>query len=394
MGMGVVKVQEGRLRKIVEGHPWVYRTEIDAVEGSPKDGDLVEVRGPRGKLLGTGVFNAQSMLTVRLLLHGGGPVDDALIVDRVRKAVAYRAYYDRPDTDSRRLIFGEADRLPGVIADQFADVIVLQVLSLGMERWQDLIARTLVDLVKPRSLLLRNDESIRLKEGLPLYNRVFFGPEPGETEILENGLKLLVDPVGGQKTGYYLDQKDNHAFLRKFSAGKRVLDCFSYVGGFGLNAAAAGALETVAVDISEDAVSRARANAERNGLSDRMTFVAANAFDYLREQGRARARFNVVVLDPPAFTKSQSARDGAIRGYKEINLSAMRLLPEDGILATHSCSFHMPESTFVETVLSAAHDLGRGARIIGMRSQAPDHPVLVGYPESHYLKSLWLQMLD
>ena len=394
MGMGVVKVQEGRLRKIVEGHPWVYRTEIDAVEGSPKDGDLVEVRGPRGKLLGTGVFNAQSMLTVRLLLHGGGPVDDALVVDRVRKAVAYRAYYDRPDTDSRRLIFGEADRLPGVIADQFADVIVLQVLSLGMERWQDLIARTLVELVKPRCLLLRNDESIRLKEGLPLYNRAFFGPEPGETEILENGLKLLVDPVGGQKTGYYLDQKDNHAFLRRFAAGKRVLDCFSYVGGFGLNAAVAGAQETVAVDISEDAVARARANAERNGLSDRMTFVAANAFDYLREQGRARARFDVVVLDPPAFTKSQSARDGAIRGYKEINLSAMRLLPEGGILATHSCSFHMPESTFVETVLSAAHDLGRGARIIGMRSQSPDHPVLAGYPESHYLKSLWLQMLD
>ena len=392
--MGVVRVQEGRLRRIAEGHPWVYRTEIEGVDGAPADGDLVEVRGPRGKLLGTGVYNAKSMLTVRLLVHGGGDVDDALIESRVRKAVAYRSYFAEPGTDSARLIFGEADLLPGVIADRFADVVVLQVLSLGMERWTDLIARTLVDLVEPRSLLLRNDEPIRLKEGLPLYRRAFFGPEPGETVLQENGLKYAIDPAGGQKTGYYLDQKDNHDYLRRFVEGKRVLDCLTYFGGFALNAAAGGASETVAVDISDEAVARAKANAERNGLSDRISFVTANAFDYMREQGRAKARYDVVVLDPPAFTKSHSALEGAIRGYKEINLSGMRLLPEGGILATHSCSYHMPERTFVETVLSAANDLGRAARVIALRSQAPDHPVLAGYPESHYLKSLWLQMLD
>ena len=390
--MGIVHIQEGRLRRIVEGHPWVYRTEIDSVEGAPGDGALVEVRGPRGKLLGTGVYNSASMLAVRLLVHGGGVVDDALIEERVRRAVAYRTYFDRPDTDSRRLVFGEADLLPGVIADQFADVVVLQVLSLGMERWQDLIARTLVELVRPRSLFLRNDEPIRLKEGLPLYTRTFHGPEPGEVLIRENGLRLSVDPAGGQKTGYYLDQKDNHAYLRQFTAGRRVLDCFTYVGGFALNAAAAGATAIVAVDSSAEAVGRAKENAERNGLTG-LSFVTANVFDFLRDQARAKERYDVVVLDPPAFAKSRSALDGAVRGYKEINLGAMRLLPEGGFLATHSCSYHMPEDLFLETVLSAARDLGRGARIVAMRSQAPDHPVLAGYPESHYLKSLWLQML-
>jgi 23S rRNA (cytosine1962-C5)-methyltransferase len=391
--MGVVRIQEGRLRRIAEGHPWVYRTEIASVEGSPGDGALVEVRGPRGQLLGTGVYNAASMISVRLLVHGGGTVDDSLVERRVRAAVAYRAYFDEPGCDGRRLLFGEADLLPGVIADQFADVVVLQVLSLGMERWQDRIVRTLVDCVRPRSVLLRNDDPIRLKEGLPLYTRTAFGPEPGEIELRENGLRYAVDPAGGQKTGFYLDQRENHAFLRRFSEGKRVLDAFCYAGGFALNAAAAGAREVLGIDASGEAVVRARDNAARNGLSDRVSFEEANAFDRLRELGRAKERFDVVVLDPPAFTKSRSGKDAAVRGYKEINLSGMRLLPEGGILATHSCSFHMPEDLFVETVLSAARDLGRPVRIVAMRSQAPDHPILAGYPESHYLKSLWLQMI-
>ncbi len=392
--MGVVRIQEGRLRRIAEGHPWVYRTEIAAVEGAPADGALVEVRGPRGNLLGTGVYNSASMISVRLLVHGGGAVDDALVEARVRRAVAYRAYFDDPGCDSRRLIFGEADLLPGVIADRFADVVVLQVLSLGMERWTDLIVRTLVDAAEPRTVLLRNDEPIRLKEGLPLYRRTAYGPEPGETTILENGLRFGVDPTGGQKTGFYLDQRENHAFLRRFAAGRRVLDCFCYAGGFALNAAAAGAREVLGIDVSEDAVARARANAALNGLADRTAFEAANAFDRLRELGRAKERYDVVVLDPPAFTKSHSGKDAAVRGYKEINLSGMRLLPAGGILATHSCSYHMAEDLFVETVLSAARDLGRSVRIVALRPQAPDHPVLAGYPESKYLKSLWLEMLD
>ena len=389
----VVHVINGRQKKLLQGHPWVYGNEIERVEGEIVDGDLVTVVDFRGRYMGTGFYNSRSLITVRLLTHRQEEITDELIAARVRAACDYRRFVmQREGTDSCRLIYGEADRLPGVIADRFGGVIVLQVLALGMERYTQVIADALIACEQPTCLLLNNDDAIRIKEGMTCFTKVLHGELPGETIISENGVKLAVDVRGGQKTGYFLDQKDNHLFLRQFCRDARVLDCFSYIGGFALNAVAGGAREVTAVDISEDAVSRIRRNAQLNGMQ--VEAVCANCFDYLRAQVKAGERYDVVVLDPPAFTKAHANMANACRGYKEIALSAMRLLPAGGVLATHSCSYHMPEDVFVNTVLSAAQDLHRQVRVITLRRQDIDHPVLAGYPESHYLKSLWLQMLD
>ena len=389
----IVHVINGRQKKLLQGHPWVYGNEIERVEGEIEDGGLVTVVDFRGRYMGTGFYNSKSLITVRLLTHRQEEITDELIASRVRAACEYRRFVmSRPGTDSCRLIYGEADRLPGVIADRFGGVIVLQVLALGMERFTQVIADALLECEKPDCLLLQNDDAIRRKEGMECFTRVLYGKLPEENVIHENGIKLAVDVLGGQKTGYFLDQKDNHLFVRQFCKDARVLDCFSYIGAFALNAAAAGAKEVTAVDISEAAVQLIEKNAALNGAE--ITAVCANCFDFLRAQVKAGEKYDVVVLDPPAFTKAHANMASACRGYKEIALSAMRLLPAGGVLATHSCSYHMPEEVFVNTVLSAAQDLHRQVRIITLRRQDIDHPVLAGYPESHYLKSLWLQVLD
>ena len=389
----IVHVVNGRQKKLLQGHPWVYGNEIERVEGEIEDGGLVTVVDFRGRYMGTGFDNSKSLITVRLLTHRQEEITDELIASRVKAACDYRRFVmNRPGTDSCRLIYGEADRLPGVIADRFGGVIVLQVLALGMERFTQTIADALLACEKPDCLLLQNDDAIRRKEGMECFTRVLYGTLPEENIIHENGVKLAVDVLGGQKTGYFLDQKDNHLFVRQFCKDARVLDCFSYIGAFALNAAAAGAKEVTAVDISEAAVQLIEKNAALNGAD--ITAVCANCFDFLRAQVKAGEKYDVVVLDPPAFTKAHANMASACRGYKEIALSAMRLLPAGGVLATHSCSYHMPEEVFVNTVLSAAQDLHRQVRVITLRRQDIDHPVLAGYPESHYLKSLWLQMLD
>lgn len=389
----IVHVVNGRQKKLLQGHPWVYGNEIERVEGEIEDGGLVTVVDFRGRYMGTGFYNSKSLITVRLLTHRQEEITDELIASRVKAACDYRRFVmNRPGTDSCRLIYGEADRLPGVIADRFGGVIVLQVLALGMERFTQTIADALLACEKPDCLLLQNDDAIRRKEGMECFTRVLYGTLPEENIIHENGVKLAVDVLGGQKTGYFLDQKDNHLFVRQFCKDARVLDCFSYIGTFALNAAAAGAKEVTAVDISEAAVQLIEKNAALNGAD--ITAVCANCFDFLRTQVKAGEKYDVVVLDPPAFTKAHANMASACRGYKEIALSAMRLLPAGGVLATHSCSYHMPEEVFVNTVLSAAQDLHRQVRVITLRRQDIDHPVLAGYPESHYLKSLWLQMLD
>lgn len=389
----IVHVVNGRQKKLLQGHPWVYGNEIERVEGEIEDGGLVTVVDFRGRYMGTGFYNSKSLITVRLLTHRQEEITDELIASRVKAACDYRRFVmNRPGTDSCRLIYGEADRLPGVIADRFGGVIVLQVLALGMERFTQTIADALLACEKPDCLLLQNDDAIRRKEGMECFTRVLYGTLPEENIIHENSVKLAVDVLGGQKTGYFLDQKDNHLFVRQFCKDARVLDCFSYIGAFALNAAAAGAKEVTAVDISEAAVQLIEKNAALNGAD--ITAVCANCFDFLRAQVKAGEKYDVVVLDPPAFTKAHANMASACRGYKEIALSAMRLLPAGGVLATHSCSYHMLEEVFVNTVLSAAQDLHRQVRVITLRRQDIDHPVLAGYPESHYLKSLWLQMLD
>ena len=388
-----VHVMEGRQKKLLLGHPWIYGNEIASVDGNPADGDAVEAVDFRGRFLGRGFYNSKSLLTVRLLTNRREPVTEGMIAERVRFSCRFRRHVlNRPGTDACRLIFGEADRLPGVICDRYGSVLVLQILWRGMERFTGVIAEALLKEQKPDCLLLSNDDRIREKEGLDCFSRVLYGALPEPVVYHENGIALEADLTDGQKTGGFLDQKENHLFLRQFAGGARVLDCFSYAGGFALNAAAAGAREVTAVDISPAAVALIERNAARNGAD--IHAVQANCFDFLRDAARAEEKYDVIVLDPPAFTKAKANLAAACRGYKEIALSAMRLLPPGGILATHSCSYHMPEDTFVATVESAARDLHRRIRIITLRRQDTDHPVLSGYPESHYLKSLWLQMMD
>ena len=391
--MAIVHVINGRQKKLFEGHPWVYRNEIEKIDGEALPGDLVDVVDFRGKFVGRGFINPASLITVRLLTHKNEEITGSMIEKRVRDAVAYRRYFSRQDTDCARMIFGEADLLPGVIADQFGDVVVMQTLALGMQKYETIIADTLISELSPKTLILRNDEPIREKEGMELIRKIYYGEDIRKTEIVENGITFSIDVFQGQKTGYFLDQKANHRRIAPYVKGKRVLDCFTYIGAFAMNAAKYGAEEVLAVDISPEAIEIAKENAVKNGFNQ-ISFQTANAFDLLRELGKEKRMFDVIVLDPPAFTKSKSAQAGAIRGYKEINLSAMKLLPPGGILATHSCSYYMPEDIFVETVLSAAFDLRRHVRIIDLCRQDHDHPILAGYPESYYLKSVWLEMLD
>jgi 23S rRNA (cytosine1962-C5)-methyltransferase len=391
--MATVHVINGRQKKLFEGHPWVYRNEIEKIDGEALPGDLVDVVDFRGKFVGRGFINPASLITVRLLTHRNEEITGAMMEARVRAAVAYRRYFSREDTDCARMIFGEADLLPGVIADKFGDVVVMQTLALGMQKYEAIIADTLISELSPKTLILRNDEPIREKEGMELIRKIYYGEDVRKTEIKENGITFEIDVFQGQKTGYFLDQKANHRRIAPFVKGKRVLDCFTYIGAFAMNAAKYGAKEVLAVDISAEAIEIAKENAVKNGFGQ-ITFQIANAFDLLRELGKEKRMFDVIVLDPPAFTKSKSAQAGAIRGYKEINLSAMKLLPPGGILATHSCSYYMPEDIFMETVLSAAFDLRRHVRIIDLSRQDHDHPILAGYPESYYLKSVWLEMLD
>ena len=391
--MAVVHVINGRQKKLFGGHPWVYRNEIERIEGDFAAGDDVDVVDFRGRYIGRGFINPGSVITVRILTNKKEDITGEQIRERVRNAVRYRAYFRRDDTDCERLIFAEADLLPGVIAERFGDAVVLQTLALGMQKYEEIIADSLIEEVDPKTLVLRNDEPIRSKEGMKLFAEKYYGEDIRKTIFKENGIKFEIDLYGGQKTGGFLDQKANHRRLRSFVKGKRVLDCFAYSGGFALNAVAGGASSITAVDISEEAIDLVSRNAGLNGIYG-LDIVKANAFDFLRESAVKKERYDVIVLDPPAFTKSKSALSGAVRGYKEINLSAMRLLRQGGILATHSCSYHMPEDLFVNTVLSAATDLRRKVRIIGLYGQDNDHPVLAGYPESKYLKSLWLEMLN
>lgn len=391
--MAVVHVINGRQKKLFGGHPWVYRNEIERIEGDFAAGDDVDVVDFRGRYIGRGFINPGSVITVRILTNKKEDITGEQIRERVRNAVRYRAYFRRDDTDCERLVFAEADLLPGVIAERFGDAVVLQTLALGMQKHEEIIADSLIEEVDPKTLVLRNDEPIRSKEGMKLFAEKYYGEDIRKTIFKENGIKFEIDLYGGQKTGGFLDQKANHRRLRSFVKGKRVLDCFAYSGGFALNAVAGGASSITAVDISEEAIDLVSRNAGLNGIYG-LDIVKANAFDFLRESAVKKEGYDVIVLDPPAFTKSKSALSGAVRGYKEINLSAMRLLRQGGILATNSCSYHMPEDLFVNTVLSAATDLRRKVRIIGLYGQDNDHPVLAGYPESKYLKSLWLEMLN
>ena len=387
------------------GHPWVYEGEVTAVDGTPEDGALVDVVSRRGSWLGCGFYNSHSKIRVRLLSRNANDdFSDAFWERRVRYAWDYRKTV-MGETDSRccRVIFGEADLFPGLTVDRFESVLVTQTLSLGMERIKDRLFPLLVKVLREdgqdiRGIYERNDVALREREGMA-QNKGWY-PLPGETppekttvDITENGIVYTVDFENGQKTGFFLDQKYNRLAVAKLAKGKAVLDCFTHTGSFALNAAKGGAAHVTAVDVSEFAVQCAAENARRNGLDGVMDCVAANVFDLLPELEKQPRKYDFIILDPPAFTKSRKTVHNAMSGYKEINYRAMKLLPRGGYLATCSCSHFATEELFIKMLHSAARDAGVQLRQIEARQQCADHPILWGVEETNYLKFFLFQVV-
>ncbi|MGE5591622.1 MAG: class I SAM-dependent rRNA methyltransferase [Bacillota bacterium] len=399
--MAVVHLVGGRHHRVADGHPWVYGNEVESVHGHYEAGDVVDVVDHRGRFLGRGFINPNSRILVRVLTRTEETVDEAFIRARVRRAWDYRRQILRgsgalePD-GACRVVYSEADALPGLIVDRFADHLVVQSLSLGIARWQDAVVDELDALLQPAVIYERNDAPVRDLEGLPRVAGAIKGQVRSQVRIRENGLFFLADVEGGQKTGYFLDQRENRAVVRELASrleAPRVLDAFCHVGGFALHAAAGGAAQVVGLDISKEALAAAQENARLNELEDRMEFRPVNVFDELRRLEREHQQFDLIVLDPPAFAKSHAALEGAARGYKEINLRAMKLLPPGGYLVTCSCSYHMTPDLFREVVKDAARDVRRPLRLVEERAQGKDHPILLGVDETHYLKCLVLQVL-
>lgn len=388
------------------GHPWVFGEEVTKIEGDYANGDLVDVVTSKGKYLGTGFVNDHSKIRVRIIsTNTNDKFDEAFWERRLRYALDYRlTVMGERDFNCCRLIFGEADMFPGLTVDRYNDLLVTQTLSLGIEMRKQMLFELLIKILREmgqeiRGLYERNDVRIRLLEGMEEGKHWFatdLCPEPGAvtTEIVENGIEYTVDVENGQKTGFFLDQKYNRQAIAKIAKCKHVLDCFTHTGSFALNAAKGGAASVTAVDISAEAVQMAEHNAAINNCSDVMHGLQANVFDLLSDLFNKHSReYDFIILDPPAFTKSGSTVKNAIRGYKEINLKAMKLLPRGGYLATCSCSHFMKEELFVKMLQDAAHDANVSLRQIEARQQSPDHPILWQVPETNYLKFYIFQVV-
>ncbi len=374
----------GKEKRVLGGHHWVFRSDIARMEGASTPGDIVSVMSSKGRFLAKAYWNPASEITLRVMSLKDEPVDRAFIFDRVREAVDYRRAF--ADLRSCRLVFAESDRLPGLIVDSFGGVLVLQCLALGMERFKKDVVDALVEMLHPEGIWERNDVPVRRHEGLEMTTGLLYGQVPDTVEMSENGVRFLVDVKEGQKTGFFLDQKENRAAIAPFVKDQRVLDCFSHTGSFALHAGHYGAADVVGVDISEYACGFAARNAQLNGLQDRVRFRAANCFDLLAEESRAGNQYDVIILDPPAFTKTRAAVESARRGYKEINLRAMKMIRPGGCLVTCSCSQHIVPTLFRDIVLEAARDARVQLRQIEFRTQGRDHPILPAAPETQYLK--------
>ena len=389
-------------RALRAGHPWVYAEEIRGSAGELAPGGITDVFSQKGAWLGAGIYSPSSKIAVRVLSENANDrYDEAFFARRIKYALEYRRTVMGGDFNACRLIFGEADGLPGVTVDRFEDVLVTQIMSYGMEQRKDALyaalAAQLADMgVAIRGIYERSESPLRVKEGLQPVSGWYEGlPHSGDTStvITENGVKYTVDFAAGQNTGFFLDQKYNRRAVARLAPGMRVLDCFTHTGSFALNAAMAGAEHVTAVDVSESAVELARANARLNGLEERMDFLACDVFDLLPRLLEEHAHYDLVILDPPAFTKSRRTVKSAERGYKEINYRAMRLLPRGGYLATCSCSHFMEPELFERMLRSAARDANVRLREVEVRKQACDHPILWNVPETEYLKFYIFQIV-
>ena len=401
MAEAVVVLRKGEGRTIKAGGAWIFDNEIDTITGSFENGDIVIVHDFDGYMMGRGFINTNSKIRVRMLTRDKEQhIDDEFILMRVKNAWEYRKSVLLPvDLNCCRVIFGEADFLPGLVIDKYDDVLVVESLALGIDKFKIQIVEYLKELLLAdgftvRGVYERSDAAVRKKEGLAPY-KGFIGEEfDTNVEIVENGVHYMVDVVNGQKTGFFLDQKYNRLAIQRLCKDKRVLDCFTHMGTFALNAGIAGAAEVTGLDISDFAVKQATDNAKLNGLDERVKFRQANVLDELPKLNEVGERYDVVILDPPAFTKSREATKNAMKGYREINMKGMKLVKDGGYLATCSCSHFMTQELFVKVIGQAAKAAHKRLRQVEFRTQAPDHPILWAADESYYLKFLVFQVVD
>ena len=398
MNEAIVTLKKGEGRTIKAGGMWIFDNEIESIMGSFTDGDIVVIHDFDGYPMGKGFINRNSKIEVRLLTRNSKQeIDGEFLKQRVKDAWEYRK--KTVDISSCRVIFGEADFLPGLVIDKFSDVLVVESLALGIDRFKlqiiDLLKEILAeDGIKIKGVYERSDAKVRLNEGMERV-KGFIGEEfDTNVEITENGVKYIVDVKDGQKTGFFLDQKYNRLAIQKLCRGARVLDCFTHTGSFALNAGIAGAREVIGVDASQLAVDQATENARLNGLEDRVKFICRDVFELLPELEKQGEKFDVVILDPPAFTKSRNSIKNAVKGYREINLRAMKLVKDGGFLATCSCSHFMSYELFTQTIGQAARNVHKRLRQVEYRTQAPDHPILWAADESYYLKFYIFQVVD
>lgn len=395
-----VYIKKGEGRYLKAGGPWIYDNEIDKILGDFENGDMVDVLDFDGYFMGVGFINTNSKITVRMMSRKDEAIDSAFLTRRVKQAWDYRkTVMAEADLNCCRIIFGEADFLPGLVIDKYSDVLVVESLALGIDKLKDSILKELKQVLAQdgyiiRGVYERSDAAVRKKEGM-YPHKGFIGEEfDTNVEIVENGVRYMVDVVNGQKTGFFLDQKYNRLAMQRICRDKKVLDCFTHMGTFALNAGIAGAKEVTGLDISEYAVSQATANAKRNNLDNTVKFRCANVLDELPRLYEAGESYDVVILDPPAFTKSREATKNAIKGYREINMKGLKLVRNGGYLATCSCSHFMTQELFTKTISQAAASVHKRLRQVEFRTQAPDHPILWAADESYYLKFFIFQVVD
>lgn len=393
-----VTLKKGEGRTLKSGGMWIYNNEIASVTGSFTNGDIISVHDFDGYFMGYGFINTNSRITVRLLSRRReNPITEDFIRQRIQDAWDYRKRVI--DTSCCRIIFGEADFLPGIVIDKFSDVLVVESLALGIDRLKPLIINTLTDILKQDGILIRgvyerSDAKVREQEGMERFKGFIGEPFDTNVKITENGVSYIVDVKDGQKTGFFLDQKNNRAAIHKICRGKKVLDCFTHTGSFALNAAAAGAASVLGVDASETAIMKARENAELNHLDNIVEFQTADVFDLLPALEQDGETFDVVILDPPAFTKSRNSVKNAVKGYREINMRGLKLVRNGGFLATCSCSHFMDPELFAKTIKEAAKSSHKRLRQVEFRTQAPDHPILWAADSSYYLKFYIFQVCE
>ena len=383
-----IYLKKNEEKRIIAGHSWVYANEVSRIENKDKNGSLATVFSYDGRYIGKGYINHTSKILVRIFIRNNENDDEALYIDRIKAANDYRLKLGY--TDCYRMVFAEADNLPALIIDRYGDVLVMQCLSLGIDQRKEIICKCLVKLFSPKGIYERSDVAVRKKEGLPEVKQVLYGEVPDYCEVSENTIKMLVDVKNGQKTGYFLDQKENRLAARKYCRGE-VLDCFCNSGGFSLNAATV-ADKVTACDISELALKNVNDNAKLNSFKN-ITTLCGDVFEVLRNFRKEKRLFDTVILDPPAFCKTADEVKDAYRGYKDINISAMKIVKSGGFLITCSCSHHMTTALFEKMLIDAARESGRTVRSVEIKTQAPDHPSLLCAEETQYLKFFVLQII-